>query len=187
MSKTKMVMIVTIVTITASGCGTDANVRLANQAERNLERQSEQALRNAEIHRQVAEGTNRLVHADAAARKTIVDLHRDIQSERAKLSDRLDQFDAERRDFWIHQNRESLIANAISLGLPFVACAVPLLIAWRVLRTDDNRHPDAIVLNWAVSEIGSRLPEAVLSPGRLDRDSRDQPPRLQASPGATNH
>ena len=61
------VPIVAALILTVIGC--DENARLAEMAERHLDRQAEQNRQMAELHRQVADGSRELVAADAKAPK----------------------------------------------------------------------------------------------------------------------
>ena len=98
MPKLKTVLVVAIVTLAAGGCRDDENRRLAEMAERNLERQAQQEIRNTELQRQIAEGTQRLVESDAAAREDIIGLHRAVQSERSELGRQRDLLEYDRSD-----------------------------------------------------------------------------------------
>jgi fructose-specific phosphotransferase system component IIB len=105
-------LVVAVVVLAIAGCGSDENRRLAQMAERTLERQAAQEARNAELHREVAEGTKRLVEADALARKEIVELHRDVQVERTEFGKQRDQLEADRRDIAAARNRDPIVTRS---------------------------------------------------------------------------
>ena len=62
-------LIATTLILSAIGCEQNENERLADMAEKHLERQAEQNRQIAELQQQVAEGTKRLVEVDAESRK----------------------------------------------------------------------------------------------------------------------
>ena len=67
--------------ILMSGC----DERAAQIAREAADRQAQQNTAMAELNKEVAGGTRRLVEADAQARKEIVGVHRDLQAERTRL------------------------------------------------------------------------------------------------------
>ena len=161
MGKTSMVIAVTTLVLAASGCRDDENKRLAEMAERNLERQSQQEIRNTELQHQVAEGTKRLVEADAAAHETFAEIHRDVQAERQSLGAQRDRLEDERRQIAASRNREPVIAESIkAIGL-LIACLVPLLIALQILRRSDTPDESAAVAELLLSDMVADRPTFV--------------------------
>ena len=161
MGKTSMVIAVASLILAASGCRDDENRRLAEMAERNLERQAQQERRNTELQHQVAEGTKRLVQADAAARETIAEFHRDVQAERQALGEQRDRLEDERRQIATARNREPIIAESIkAIGL-LLACMVPLLIALQILRRGDTPDESAAVAEILLSDVVADRPAIV--------------------------
>ena len=71
----------TTLSILTSGCD-DAATRVAREA---ADRQAQQNTTMAELNKEVAGGTHRLVEADAQARKEVIGVHRDLQAERSRL------------------------------------------------------------------------------------------------------
>jgi len=55
----------------------------ARVSEKAADRQAEQNAEMAHLNREIAEGTKRMVAADAETRKEIIAVHQDIQAERA--------------------------------------------------------------------------------------------------------
>ncbi len=182
MPKQMMVLIVTVVVLVIVGCRGDENKRLADQAEKNLERQAAQELRNADLHREVAEGTKRLVESDAAAREDIIGLHRDVQSERSELGRQRDLLELDRRDVANSKNRVPVIAEAIKAVGLMIACAVPLLIAWQVLRRSDQGDENAAIAELLLEEISSPIPKLITIRDHADRDRSKEPPRIGDRP-----
>ena len=179
-----LVVVAAVVVLVIAGCRDDENERLADQAERNLERQSAQELRNMEVHREVAEGTRRLVEADAAARQEIVALHRDVQLERSELGRQRDLLELDRRDVANARNREPVIAEAIQAVGLMLACAIPLLIAWQILRRSDAGDENAVMAELLVEELSS--PNLILPHARSVSAEFDKTPRIRSqAPGSS--
>lgn len=179
MGKTSVVLAVAILVLAVSGCRDDENKRLADMAERNLERQAQQEIRNTELQQQVAEGTKRLVEADAAARETITEIHRDVQAERQTLGAQRDRLEDERRQIAATRNRDPIIAESIkAIGL-LVACLVPLLIALQILRRSDTPDESAAVAELLLSDMVADRPTIVrIVDAKLEESSGDAAGRI---------
>lgn len=161
METIKKVAVTALVVLAAGGCTNDENIRLAEMAERNLERQDAQDARNTELQREVAEGTRRLVEADAAAREGIVELHRDVQAERSELGRQRDQLETERREIASDRIHTPIIAEAIKAFGLLLACMVPLLIALQVLRRADDSADNAAIAELLLSDLSDEKPNLI--------------------------
>lgn len=179
MGKTSVVIAVAILVLVAIGCRDDENKRLAEMAERNLERQTQQQIRNTELQHQVAEGTKRLVEADAAARETIAEIHRDVQAERQILGAQRDRLEDERRQIAASRIREPILAESIkAIGL-LIACLVPLLIALQILRRSETPDESAAVAELLLSDMVADRPTLVrIVDARPERSSGDAAGRI---------
>jgi len=93
-----VIPIVAILTLTMIGCDENENKRLAEMAEKQLERQAEQNRQTSELQREVAAGARQLVEADAKAREEMVTLQRAAQAERSEIGRQRDALEDERRD-----------------------------------------------------------------------------------------
>lgn len=120
-------------TLLATGCEKDGSRRLAEMAERHLERQAEQTRQVTELQRQVAEGSRRLVAADAEAREAIIALQRDVQAERSEVGRQRDQLEAERRELAGKRQRDPVIAAAVLNVGTLLGCLLPLIVCWLLL------------------------------------------------------
>ncbi|QDU74666.1 hypothetical protein Pan97_16780 [Bremerella volcania] len=119
--------------LTAIGCDEEENKRLAEMAERHLERQAEQNRQVTELQREVAEGSRRLVEADAQARQEMVVLQREIQAERTEVGRQRDLLEGERRDLAAKRRLDPIIAAAITNIGFLLACLLPLVLCWYLL------------------------------------------------------
>lgn len=143
--------------LTANGCRSDENRRIAELAERQLERQNEQNRRLADMQHEVAEGSRRLVEADAQARQDMAELHRDLQTERSTVGQQRDALEQDRREMAVQRHRDPIIAATITqLGL-LAASLLPLLVCWLLLRqplepADDREVAELLIADLAASE-----------------------------------
>jgi len=117
----------------AIGCDEDENKRLAEMAERHLERQAEQSRQVTELQREVAEGSRRLVEADAKARQEMVVLQREVQAESNEVGRQRDLLEDEHRDLAARRYLDPIIAQAITHIGVLLACLLPLVICWYLL------------------------------------------------------
>jgi hypothetical protein len=132
----KMILmpIVAALILTAIGCDEEENKRLAEMAERHIERQAEQNRQVTELQREVAEGSRRLVEADAQARQEMVTLQREVQAERSEVGRQRDLLEGERRDLAAKRRLDPIVAAAITnIGL-LLACLLPLVLCWYLLQ-----------------------------------------------------
>ena len=126
--------IVVMLMLTAIGCDEEENKRLAEMAERHLERQAEQNRQVTELQREVAEGSRRLVEADAQARQEMVTLQREVQAERNEVGRQRDLLEGERRILAAKRRLDPIVAAAITnIGL-LLACLLPLVLCWYLLQ-----------------------------------------------------
>jgi hypothetical protein len=132
-------------TLMAIGCGDNENTRLAKMAEENLIRQDAQNQRMADLQQEVAEGSRRLVEADAEARQEIIGLQRDVQAERAEVGVQRDSLEAERRDIANHRYWAPIIAVAIGRFGLLIGCLLPLILCWHLLQRRVEPADDAMV------------------------------------------
>lgn len=131
--KLMVTLLVAMLILTATGCDEEENKRLVEMAEKHLERQAEQNRQTIELQRQVAEGANRLVEADAKAREEMVALQRELQADQAAVGRQRDQLEDERRDLAAKRRLDPIVAAAITnVGL-LLACALPLALCWYLL------------------------------------------------------
>jgi len=131
-----------------AGCNEeDRYKKAAEVAEKAAERQAEQNAEMATLNREVAEGTRRLVEADAETRKEIVQVHRELQSERTALTKGFDALESERRQLAQERRTESVLIPAIKgAGIALVG-AVVLGFCWTLLSGLRNDNASDAELN----------------------------------------
>jgi hypothetical protein len=158
----KRLILLTVVAlmVTATGCEEDENEnkRLAEMAERQLQRQAEQNRHMAELQHEVAAGARQLVQADAKAREEMVALHRDVQVERTEIGRQRDSLEDERKLIASQRHRDPVIAAAITnIGL-LLACLLPLILCWYLLRRPLEPADDAAVAEVLLQDLVSDRP-----------------------------
>lgn len=94
------------------GCS-DQSARVALEA---ADRQAQQNTAMAELNKEVASGTHKLVEADAQARKEIVTVHHDLQQERSRLDAGWTELNGERQQIAGDRRTESLFVSVATLA-----------------------------------------------------------------------
>ena len=141
-----------------AGCDDDA--RLVRMAKEHEARQAEQNLKMAELQKSVAEGSKRLVEADAESRDKLLAMQDNLRADQAAVGQQRDTLEGERREIAQQRNRDPIIAAAIvQFGL-FLACLLPLVLAGYLVYA--MRHTasqdDAIVTEFLVTDIAAEHP-----------------------------
>jgi hypothetical protein len=173
-----------ILALAASGC--DKDKRLAEQAERNAARQAEQNVRMAEAQREVAEGSRRLVEADAEARKEMVALQREVQTERVDIGRQRDSLESDRRQIAEQRYSDPILADAITqIGL-LLACILPLIVCWQLLRRPAEPADESAVAQLLLQDLVAEHPILRFpAPNRLPFNSAE--PQTEAHSDSAVH
>ena len=166
----------------------DRHKQVAEVATQAAERQAQQNTEMARLNREVAEGTRRMVEADAEARKEIIVVHQEIQSERASLNDGFEALEAERKQIAQERRTESvLVPAAKATGVALVAVVVVgfcLLLLFGLRRTDaSDAELNELLIHDLVSEhprlLSERSTEPATENSPITNDS--EPPLLSAA------
>lgn len=105
------------------GCSDERVSQIAREA---ADRQAEQNEAMAELQGQVAEGTRKLVEADAQSRKETIGVHRELQSERSRLDQSWDKLHQQQR------NESLLVTFLPTFGIVLALCLL-LGFCWYAL------------------------------------------------------
>ena len=157
--------------VLATGCSSSDD-RLIRQVAESNRQQAQQNLEMSKVHREVAEGTSRLVEAVAESRKEMVAMESDLQEQRTQL-------DAERRSIANERHRESLLAPVVSsVGLMLVA-VLPLVLCWYLLHglRTPNEDINEVLIETLVNE---QL--ALPTPPDRQRIEQETPPASTEDP-----
>jgi len=147
-----------------AGCSSQ-DERLARFAEDAAERQAEQNRRMADLQKEVAEGSRKLVEADAKARSDFASLHKDLQSERSEVGRQRDALEEERRAIASQRVTDPLIAAAVMDAGLLLACVLPLVLCWHLLRRSETGDPaDALVAEVLLADLVADRPVLLAPP-----------------------
>lgn len=145
------------------GCS-NSDERLARFAEQATERQAEQNRRMADLQQEVAEGSRKLVEADAASRQEFTKLQQHLQSERTEIAHQRDTLEEERREIASQRVTDPLIAAALMNAGLLIACVLPLVLCWYLLRSSDTDTVDSLVTDVLLKDLVAEQPLLLVSP-----------------------
>lgn len=144
-----MLLLTPLLVVAVTGCSSSDD-RLARFAAESNRQQVEQNQEMARVHREVAQGTTRLVDAVAESRREMLGMERELQDQRTEL-------DAERKSIADQRHRESLLAPVVAnVGLLLVA-ALPLVLCWYLLhglRSDGEEVGEVLVESLVEQRLG---------------------------------
>ena len=143
----------TTLLILISGCDEEAT-RIAREA---ADRQAQQNTAMAELNKEVAGGTRRLVEADAQARADIVGVHHDLQGERSRLDGGWSALERERQQIASQRRTESMLVPATKVVGGLALVVVLLGFCWYALVA--IRHSDDTDAQLNEILIGEILPD----------------------------
>jgi hypothetical protein len=116
-----------------SGCqNTDS--RIAEMAREEAARQAEQSRQMAQLQQEVAAGSRQLVEADSQARQELVGLQRELRADQAETGRQRDALETERRQIVAERRWDSTVGSAIAGAAGLLACLLPILLCFAVLR-----------------------------------------------------
>jgi hypothetical protein len=156
------------------GCESEGE-RVAEVAREAAQRQAEQSKLMAQLQGQVAEGSRQLVEAEARARADMTALQRDLQRSQAEVGRQRDQLEAERRQIAAERHWDGIIGNSITAAATLLACILPLLLCWAVLRRPcQDQEADMALAEFLTQELVSDRPTllAANQPRRLPEPTR---------------
>jgi hypothetical protein len=151
--------------LASAGCSS-SDERLAEFAERASERQAEQNRRMADLQQEVAQGSRQLVEADAKARTEFTSLHKDLQAERSEVGRQRDSLEEERREIAAQRVTDPLVAAALMNAGLLLACVLPLVVCWQLLRRGDMEPADALVAEVLLTDLVAGQPLLLAPPSQ---------------------
>lgn len=156
-----------ILSLMIAGCG-DRSVEVAREA---ADRQAAQNEAMIGLQREVAQGAERLVAADAQSRHELLAAHRRLQLDSAQLSEHYRELESERRRLDAERRATTTLAAALRGGGLFVVALVTLAVVHRLL--------GAAQTDAACAELATEILESdLLGASRL----HEQVPRLDPPP-----
>jgi len=149
-------ILLAIATIPVSGCS-DSD-RVAKVATEAADRQAQQNTEMAKLNREVAEGTRRMVEADAEARKDLTEMQHDVQTERTKVSEQRDRLETERQVIAGQRRTESMLGPIIKTCSIAAMCVVTIGFCWYLLFGLRHDNADETLGELLVEELVSDSP-----------------------------
>ena len=166
-------LIVVAILLTTAGCRDDS-VEIAREA---ADRQAAQNAEMLRLNREVAQGTERLIEADAQSRHNLLAAYRELHGEHANLAAQLHELEEQRRQIDGRRRAgEGLQATLEAIGLLLVVC-FSLLLARYILASEHPSSPEELAL--LLHEFDLPAPPA-LSAAR--DPPATEPPQLQEMP-----
>lgn len=182
MKHNSLAVIGTVAILAQMTAGCNSEQRLAEMASRSMELQAQQNARTAEAQKDISAGARQLVEADAAARQETLAIQRELQQQHAELGAQRDSLEKDRRQIASQRYVHPIIATAITqVGLA-LACLLPLVICWQLLKVRsepvDDREIAEVLLNDLMTSEPVLLIPSGSPPGieqHPDRGSPDVP------------
>ena len=165
MKFTPMTVIGTVAILAQMTAGCKSDERLAEMASRSVEIQAEQNAQAAELQKDITEGTRRLVEADAVARQETLAMQRELQEQHAELGEQRDSLEDDRRQIASQRYVHPIIATAITqVGLA-LACVLPLVICWQLLKVRSEPADDQEIAEVLLNDLMTSEPVLLIPPG----------------------
>jgi hypothetical protein len=172
----KLILIAIIVIVI--GCKSDSD-RVAELASRHATQQAELSRETVKLQNELVEGTQKLVEADAQARRYFLELEGKLDEQRVEVGRRHDELESERREIAKQRHRDPIVANALIAVATLLACLLPMLLAGWLLRSQLNETDEYTATEILLNEITARHP-ALASSSRpaMNHDSNSSTPKL---------
>jgi hypothetical protein len=147
-----------------AGCQNDDS-RVAEVARAAAERQAKQSQQLAESSASLTEGARQLVESAGRSQESLVDIQRRLESQQAEIGRQRDQLEKERQAIASQRYREPIIAAALAQAALLIACLLPLVVCWLVLRSDLSSKPEDVGTEVLIEELAAEEPQRISPPG----------------------
>lgn len=141
------------------GCSS-ADERYVELANESTARQVEQNRQIAQQSQAVADSTHELVQADGQSRHDFIqsqaELQKEIHVERQSIDQQHEQLAVDQRQLAADRQREPVIANAIVAAVTLLACSLPIVFCFFVLRTLNRETGNDPMAELLIEEFVSR-------------------------------
>jgi hypothetical protein len=112
-----------------------------------------------QLQNQVAEGSRRLVEAEAQARAEMAALQRDLQQSQSEIGRQRDQLETDRRQIAVERYWDAILGNSVTAAAGLIACVLPLLLCWVLLRRpNQDCEANEALAEFLVQELASDHP-----------------------------
>jgi hypothetical protein len=141
------------------GCDPKPDSRIAEMAREQAAHQAQQQREFAAMQKELAEGSRRLVEAEAKARQETVAVQMKLRSDQAEIGRQRDALETERREIARQRHFDPIIAAAIEHVGTILVCLIPLGLGFYLLVTlNRNSKSDAVLTEYLVQEVANDLP-----------------------------
>lgn len=163
-----------VVLAVAAGCGDSGQgERLARMAEQSTHEQSAQNQRVTQAHAELAEGSKRLVDADAQARRDFAQLQDKLRQDQANLGEQRNAMEAERKTIAMERRQASAAGSSVVALAILLACLAPLVLAGMALTASHRSSTQDEVSEVLIEELSQALDgEPTEAANRLSSDQR---------------
>jgi hypothetical protein len=168
---TRMLLLISI-TVAIAGCQNDDR-RVAEVASAAAERQAKQSQQMAESSADLTAGARQLVESAGRSQESLIDIQRRLESQQAEIGRQRDELEKEREAIADRRRAEPVIAMALAQAGLIVACLLPLIICWLVLRAEVNGNANELAVDVLIEEMVVEQPRILAAP--------------QADTGVTGH
>ncbi len=159
-------MLVAVVGVT--GCSDPPDERIVEMAREQAARQAEQSRQMAEMQNEIMQGSRQMIEADAESRREMILLQRDLQADQHEIGRQRDLLEGERKQIARQRFRDQAVAAAFSTFGLLLICALPLLLCVYVLRAVQTPETsDATLTELLVREFTADEPRLLAHPGRM--------------------
>jgi hypothetical protein len=136
-----------------AGCSNDD--RLAQMAKDHESRQAEQNQHMADLQKQVAEGSKRLIEAEGESCNKLLAMQDNLRADQAAIGKQRDRLEDDRREIAAQRNRDPIVAAAIEQIGICIACLLPLVLAGYPIYATKHAasEDDAIVAEFLVTDL----------------------------------
>lgn len=156
---------VAVVLALSIGCSSD-DARLTQLAVETADRQAAQNRELAQLNREVAAGTKRLIESDGESRTEFARAQRELQDQQAAISQALDQLESERKEAAAIRMRDPLVASAVSGAVTLLVASLPLAVAFLVLWRNSREPTESLALaELLIDDLASDRPVLLPQPG----------------------
>jgi hypothetical protein len=159
--------LITAMVLLIVGCQ-NRDAELARLASEGAERQASQSQQVAEASANLTAGAEQLIESAGRSQESLIALQQDLQTEQALVGQQRDLLEQERKTLARERVTTPLVSSAILQVGFLIACLLPLLLAWRVLRLVAVGVPDAELAELLIEDLTREQPRLLRSAGHQD-------------------
>jgi len=156
-------LVLTLVTLAILGCENNDS-RVADVATAAAERQAQQSAEMAKAHANLTQGARELVESAGRSQESLIEIQQRLESQQAEIGRQRDQLENERQSIASQRHMEPIIATALAQVGLIIACLLPLIICWLILRSDANSDTNEAAAEVLIEEMTAEQPRVLPAP-----------------------